>query len=52
MAVDYTVVIDVRQRFGDLKRDEKPSLHEAESGLEAEAPFAGVEKSFAFRCAR
>ena len=50
MAVDYTVVIDVRQRFGDLKRDEKPSLNEAESGLEAEAPFVGTEKSFAFRC--
>lgn len=50
MAVDYTVVIDVRQRFGDLKRDEKPSLGEAESGLEAEAPFVGAEKTFAFRC--
>ena len=50
MAVDYTVVIDVRQRFGDLKRDEKPSLNETESGLEPEAPFVGAEKSFAFRC--
>lgn len=50
MAVDFTVVIDVRQRFGDLKRDEKPSLNETESGLEPEAPFVGAEKSFAFRC--
>lgn len=50
MAVDYTVVIDVRQRFGDLKRDERPSLSEAESGLEPEAPFVGTKKSFAFRC--
>lgn len=50
MAVDFTVVIAVRQRFGDLRRDEKPSLNESESGLEAEAPFVGLEKEFAFRC--
>ena len=50
MAIDFTVVMDVRQRFGDLKRDEKPSLHESESGLEDEAPFVGAQKSFAFRC--
>jgi hypothetical protein len=50
MAVDYTVVMAVRQRFGDLKRDEKPSLNETESGLEPDAPFVGAEKSFAFRC--
>jgi hypothetical protein len=50
MAVDFTVVIAVRQRFGDLRRDEKPSLNEPESGLEAEAPFVGLEKEFAFRC--
>jgi hypothetical protein len=50
MAVDYTVVIAVRQRFGDLKRDEKESLNESESGLEPDAPFVGAEKTFAFRC--
>jgi len=50
MAIDFTVVMDVRQRFGDLKRDEKPSVHESESGLEDEAPFVGAQKSFAFRC--
>jgi len=50
MAVDFTVIVDVRQRFGDNKLDEKPSLNEKESGLELDAPFVGAEKSYAFRC--
>ena len=50
MALDFTIITDVRQRFGDMIRDEKPSLRERESGIEDDAPFAGWEKSFAFRC--
>jgi len=50
MAVDFTVVMDVRQRFGDRKVDEKESLNETESGLEADAPFVGAERTYAFRC--
>lgn len=50
MAVDFTVVMDVRQRFGDRKVDEKESLSETESGLEADAPFVGAERTYAFRC--
>jgi hypothetical protein len=50
MAVDFTIVTDVRQRFGDDRRDEKVSLHERESGIEADAPFVGLERNFAFRC--
>jgi hypothetical protein len=50
MALDFTIVTDVRQRFGDNKRDEKESLSERESGIEADAPFVGTEKIFAFRC--
>jgi len=49
MALDYTIVTDVRQRFGDNKRDEKESLSERDSGIEADAPFVGSEKIFAFR---
>ena len=50
MALDFTIITDVRQRFGDMIRDEKPSLRERESGIEDDAPFVGWEKSFAFRC--
>ena len=42
MALDYTVVITVRQRFGDNNIED--------SGLETEAPFVGKEKEFEFRC--
>ena len=42
MALDFTVVITVRQRFGDTQDDD--------SGLEIDAPFVGAEKSFDFRC--
>src|SRR5262245_21227941 len=50
MAVDYTVVLSVRQRFGDDKVDRIDSLHQREPGLEASAPFVGAEKSFPFQC--
>jgi len=42
MALDFTVVITVRQRFGDTQDDD--------SGQEIDAPFVGAEKDFAFRC--
>src|ERR1043165_1298435 len=42
MALDFTVVITVRQRFGDTQDDD--------SGLEIDAPFVGAEKSYDFRC--
>ena len=50
MPVDYTVIMPVRQRFGDDIRDEKESVRERESGIETEAPFVGAEKSFPFQC--
>ena len=42
MALDFTVVITVRQRFGDNDNEDV--------GLETEAPFVGKEKTFEFRC--
>ena len=42
MALDFTVVIRVRQRFGDDKSNNPL--------LETEAPFVGVQKDFAFVC--
>jgi hypothetical protein len=42
MALDFTVVITVRQRFGDNDQEDV--------GLETEAPFVGKEKEFEFRC--
>ena len=42
MALDFTVVITVRQRFGDDDNED--------FGLETEAPFVGKEKTFEFRC--
>ena len=42
MALDFTVVITVRQRFGDNDVEDV--------GLETEAPFVGQEKQFEFRC--
>lgn len=42
MALDFTVVIVVRQRFGDREEDDL--------GLETEAPFVGSQKDFPFRC--
>jgi len=43
MALDFTIITDVRQRFGDYARGEK------ESPPEADTPI-GLERSFAFRC--
>jgi len=42
MALDFTVVITVRQRFGDSEADD--------IAQETEAPFVGAEKSYDFRC--
>src|SRR5262245_38450608 len=44
MAMDFTVVFGVRQRFGDTKEDEN------EGGVEAGAPFVGAQKDFPFDC--
>jgi hypothetical protein len=42
MALDFTVVIRVRQRFGDNKSNNPI--------LETDAPFVGVQKDFSFVC--
>jgi hypothetical protein len=42
MALDFTVVIVVRQRFGDSDADDV--------GQETEAPFVGRQKDYEFRC--
>ena len=42
MSLDFTVVIAVRQRFGDRDEDD--------INQETEAPFVGAEKDFEFRC--
>jgi hypothetical protein len=43
MALDFTIVTDVRQRFGDYARGERESPPEADTRI-------GLERSFAFRC--
>jgi hypothetical protein len=42
MALDFTVVITVRQRFGDNDIED--------TSLETDAPFVGAEKDFEFHC--
>ncbi len=42
MSLNYTVVINVRQRFGDNEN--------LDFGLEQQAPFVGLEKNFEFEC--
>lgn len=42
MALDFTVVITVRQRFGDDDIED--------AGLETDAPFVGSQKDFEFHC--
>jgi hypothetical protein len=42
MALDFAVIIQVRQRFGD---DESEDI-----GLETQAPLVGLHKEFAFQC--
>ena len=49
MALDFTIVTDVRQRFGDYARDEKGAPDARPSGMEADTAI-GLDKSFAFRC--
>jgi len=49
MALDFTIITDVRQRFGDYTRGENESPSEDPSGMEADTPI-GLDKSFAFRC--
>jgi hypothetical protein len=44
MAVDYTVVMGVRQRFGDNTKEVGLNL------IETEAPFVGQAKDFPFSC--
>jgi hypothetical protein len=44
MAVDYTVVMSVRQRFGDNTKEDGLNL------IETEAPFVGGSKDFPFSC--
>jgi hypothetical protein len=43
MAIDYTVILSGRQRFGDNKQ-------EREALIETEAPFVGPLKDFPFLC--
>lgn len=52
MAIDFTVVSAVRQRFGDDKPDRNLGETERESTTlqEESAPFVGAEKSFPFDC--
>lgn len=42
MPLDFTIVISTRQRFGDNQREDV--------ALEVEAPFAGRQRDYAFRC--
>jgi hypothetical protein len=44
MAVDYTVIMSVRQRFGDNNKEDGLNL------IETEAPFVGQAKDFPFPC--
>jgi hypothetical protein len=44
MAVDYTVIMSVRQRFGDNTKEDGMNL------IETEAPFVGQAKDFPFSC--
>jgi hypothetical protein len=43
MALDFTVVFSVRQRFGD---------NEADDAQETDAPFVGQQKDYQFQCPR
>ena len=42
MALDFTVMMSVRQRFSDSERDD--------FGLETDAPFVGLRKDYSFNC--
>lgn len=45
MALDFTVVIQVRQRFGN-----QANTGNVDIGLEFDAPFVGTEKEYRFQC--
>ena len=42
MSLDFTVIVTVRNRFGDANQDD--------FGQETEAPFVGQQKDFSFAC--
>ena len=42
MPLDFTVIVTVRQRFGDANQDDV--------GQETDAPFVGQQKDFSFGC--
>lgn len=42
MPLDFTAIVNVRQRFGNNEPEEL--------GLETEAPFVGAQKDFPFQC--
>ncbi len=42
MPLDFTVIVTVRQRFGDANQDD--------FGQETDAPFVGQQKDFSFAC--
>src|SRR5687768_9812828 len=42
MPLDFTIVINSRQRFGDSQSEDV--------ALETDAPFVGRQKDYAFRC--
>ena len=52
MAADYTVIIAVRQRFGDNPSGfpGRPGTDYDEYPVEADAPFVGASKDFPFDC--
>jgi len=52
MAADYTVIIAVRQRFGDSPGGtvDSPGRDADEYPQEEEAPFVGTSKDFVFDC--
>jgi hypothetical protein len=52
MAADYTVIIAVRQRFGDSPGGTlgSPGRDWGEYPIEHEAPFVGLSKDFVFDC--
>lgn len=52
MAMDFTVIQPVRQRFGDDNVIDGRFLSEGEEPLEQEAPFVGQSKEFSFVCPR
>jgi hypothetical protein len=50
MAMDFTVIQAVRQRFGDSNVIDAAQTSGSEFPLEQEAPFAGQSKDYQFSC--